>query len=377
MIWWAAPAVYAAFLVVLVHWYHRRLPHLRAYAPRATGPLVSVIVPARDEAANIEACVRSILATAYRPLEVLVVDDRSRDDTARIVRRIAREPASAGRLTLLAGDELPPGWFGKQWALLQGYRRARGEILVFADADTRHTPELIPRAVAARDAEQVDLVTVLSRQEMVTFWERLVQPHVLLALAARVGDLRRVNRTRVPWDAIANGQFILTPRAAYEAVGTHAAVKDSVVEDLALAQSYVRAARDLFLVHGPEYMVTRMYSSLGGIVAGWSKNLAVGVPLMLPPVAWLRRAAPWLMWLPSLAWVVPPALWLATGAPAALATVVLSLLVWLEIYRQERAPVWYALLFPLGALIVAFIMLRSAWRGRRKIEWKGRVYSAR
>jgi chlorobactene glucosyltransferase len=376
VIWWAVPAAYLVFFVVLVYRYHRRLPHLSAYTPRVTGPLVSVIIPARDEALNIEPCVRSVLATAYQPIEVIVVDDRSRDETATIVDRIAREPASGGRLTLLRGAELPADWFGKQWALIQGYRRAQGDLLLFADADTRHTPELIPRAVAALGAEQVDLVTVLSRQEMVSFWERLVQPHVLLALAARVGDLRRVNRTRVPWNAIANGQFILTPRAPYEAVGTHDAVKHSVVEDLALAQAYVRHGRDIFLVHGAEYMVTRMYSSLAGIVAGWSKNLATGVPLMLPPVPWLRRVAPWLMWLPSLVWIAPAAVWLTTGASAALAVVLISLFVWLEIYWQEKAPLGYALLFPFGAVVVAFIMLRSAWRGRRKIAWKGRIYSA-
>jgi chlorobactene glucosyltransferase len=374
--WWAVPAAYGVFFVVLVHRYHSRRPHLSAYPPRATGPLVSVIIPARDEAANIDACVRSVLTTTYDCLEMIVVDDRSTDETPAIVERIAREPASGGRLTLLRGAELPAGWFGKPWALIQGYARAKGELLLFADADTRHTPELIARAVAALAAERVDLVTVLSRQEMVSFGERLVQPHVLLALAARVGDVRRVNRTRVPWDAIANGQFILTPRAAYQAVGTHAAVKDSVVEDLALAQTYVRHGRDIFLVHGAEYMVTRMYSSLAGVVAGWSKNLAVGVPLMMPPVAWLRRLAPWLMWVPSLIWIAPAAVWLATGAPAALVTVLLSLCVWLEIYRQERAPLGYALLFPFGAVVVAYIMLRSAWRGRRKIEWKGRTYSA-
>jgi chlorobactene glucosyltransferase len=376
VIWWAVPAVYLACFVVLVYRYHHRLPHLNAYPPRTTGPLVSVIIPARDEGANIAACVRSVLATTYQTIEVVVVDDRSRDNTGRIVQGIALEQATAGRLTLVRGDELPLGWFGKPWALIQGYRQAKGELLLFADADTRHSPELIPRAVAALQDERVDLVTVLSRQEMLSFWERLVQPHVLLALAARVGDLRRVNRTRVAWNAIANGQFILTPRAAYEAVGTHAAVKDSVVEDLAIAQAYVRAGRDLFLVHGAEYMVTRMYASLAGIVEGWSKNLASGVPLMLPPVGWLRRIAPWLMWLPSLVWIVP-VVWLATGGPAALATVGISLLVWLEIYWQEKAPVGYALVFPFGALVVAFIMLRSAWRGRRKIVWKGRVYSAR
>jgi len=119
----------------------------------------------------------------------------------------------------------------------------------------------------------------------VTFWERLVQPHVFVALAARVGDLRRINRTRVEWNAIANGQFILTTRAAYETVGTHQAVKQSVVDDMALAQGYVRHHLDIFLTHGEQYMVTRMYRSLAGIVEGWTKNLATGVPLAFPPIA--------------------------------------------------------------------------------------------
>src|SRR5258708_19406292 len=111
VIWWAVPAVYLAFFVVLVYRYHRRLPHLNAYSPRITGPLVSVIIPARDEAANIAACVRSVLATNYQMIEVVVVDDRSRDNTLRIVQGIALEPATAGPLTLVSGEGLPLGWF--------------------------------------------------------------------------------------------------------------------------------------------------------------------------------------------------------------------------------------------------------------------------
>ena len=242
---------------------------------------VSVIVPARNEVDNIEACVRSILATAYRPLEVIVVDDRSTDGTAAIVERMEG-------VRLVRGAELSSGWFGKQWALVQGYRVARGELLLFVDADTRQHPELIGRAVGVLTTERVALVSVISRQEMVTFWERLVQPHVFVALAARVGDLRRINRTRVEWDAIANGQFILTTRAAYETVGTHQAVKESVVDDMALAQAYVRHHLDIFLTHGEQYMVTRMYRSLAGIVEGWTKNLATGVPLAFPPIPLVR-----------------------------------------------------------------------------------------
>ena len=368
------PGIYFLFLLLLLHRYTHRHPHLRSYAPRTSGALVSVIVPARNEAANIETCMRSILGTAYESIEVIVVDDRSSDGTAAIIERVARSPEARGRVRLVRGAELPAGWYGKPWALVQGCRVATGAILLFTDADTRHAPELLPRCVAALDGERVDLVSVLPRQEMVTFWERVVQPHIFLVLASRVGGLERINRTRVEWDGIANGQFILTTRAAYQTVGTHEVVKDHVVEDLALAQRYVRHGLDIFLVHGPEYMTTRMYRTLGEIVEGWSKNLAIGVPLTLPPIRWVRRAAPYLMWLPALAWVAPPVWWALHGAAWALATIAISLAIWTVVYRAEKAPLRYALLYPFGAALVVGIMLRSAWRGGRKIVWRGRQY---
>lgn len=372
---WVIPAAYVVVLVLLLRRYTNRTPHLSAYPARTAGPLVSVIIPARNEAQNIEACVRSVLGTAYERVEVIVVDDRSTDGTGAILERLAGAPEFAGRLRVVPGAELPAGWFGKPWALVQGCRLAQGSLLLFADADTRHDRELIPRAVAALEVEAVDLLSVIPRQEMLTFWERLVQPHIFLVLASRVGGLERVNRTRLEWDGIANGQFILTTRAAYETVGTHAAVKDRVAEDLALAQSYVRHGLNIFLLHGPQYMTTRMYRALGQIVEGWSKNLALGVPFTLPPIPLLRRAAPYLMWVPVLAWVVPPVWWLFERSDWALATMAVSLAIWAVVYWAEQAPVRYALLYPFGAAMVAFIMLRSAWRGGRKVVWRGRSYT--
>ena len=373
---WAIPAAYALLLALLVYRYATRRPRLSNYAPLVTGPLVSVIIPARDEAVNIEACVRSAVATDYQAVEVIVVDDRSTDGTPEIVERLADGPESRGRARLVRGAELPAGWFGKQWALVQGYRAARGALLLFMDADTWQHAELLPRAVRALEVERVDLLSALSRQEMVSFWERLVQPHVFFALAARVGDLRRVNRTRVEWDAVASGQFILTTRAAYETVGTHEAVRNSVVDDMALAQTFTRHHLDIFLTHAEEYMSTRMYRSLAGILEGWTKNLATGVPLAFPPIPLLRRLAPYLMWLPAFVWIAPPVLWALFGWPwAALATVI-SLLIWLMVYRVSGAPLHYAVLFPLGAATVAYIMIRSALRGSRRIEWRGRSYHA-
>lgn len=371
---WLFAAPWILVLALITYRYARRRPHLRDYRPAETGPLVSVIIPARNEAPNIEPCVRSILAARYEPLEVIVVDDRSTDGTGDIVERLARSAEARGRLRLVRGPELPPGWFGKQWAMVQGYRVSEGALLLFADADTHHEPDLIGRAVAALFTEGADLLSVVPRQEMGTFWERLIQPQVFLALQARVGNLRRVNRTRVVWDAIANGQFILVTRTAYEAVGTHEAVKDTVADDVALAQACVRHERDIFLAHAPEFMSTRMYRSLHDIIGGWSKNLALGAPMMTPPIPVVRRAVPYLIWLPSLFWVLPPVVWAVLGVDAAMIATLVSLVTWIEVYRQERAPIGYALLYPMGAVLVAYIMIRSAWRGARKVEWRGRLY---
>lgn len=372
---WLAAVGYVAVLVLVARRIRMRVPALAERDPIDSGPLVSIVVPARDESANIVPCLQSILATAYDPCEVIVVDDRSGDDTAALVRETAASAAARGRVRLIAGTDTPAGWFGKQWALVQGYRAAQGDLLLFTDADTRHGPQLVGRAVATLAAERVDLVTVIPRQEMGSFWERLLQPHVFFVLGARVGDVRCINRTRTAWNAIANGQFILTTRGAYEAVGTHARVRDTVVDDLALAQAYVADGKDIFVVHAQPFMATRMYRSFREIVAGWTKNLALGAPRMLPPSPLLRAAFPWVMWLPALAWIAPPVVWAVTGWPFAAIATLASLALWTIVYRSEGAPAGFALLYPVAAVVVAGIVIRSAVRGRR-VEWKGRSYDA-
>src|SRR5215207_5018220 len=130
-------------------------PTLSDVAPVAGTP-VTVVIPARNESRTIETVVRSILASTYHPFELVVVDDRSTDDTASIVERLA---AGDARLRLVRGEPLPDGWYGKPWACVQGARAGTGELLLFTDADTRHEPELLGRAVGALRAASADLVT--------------------------------------------------------------------------------------------------------------------------------------------------------------------------------------------------------------------------
>jgi chlorobactene glucosyltransferase len=351
-------------------------PNLSDVQP-AAGTLVSVIVPARNEAAVIETVVRSVLASTYQPLELVVLDDRSTDETAAIVERLAAEDA---RLRLVRGEPLPEGWYGKPWACVQGYAAARGDLLLFTDADTRHEPELLARAVGALRAERADLVTVAPRQRCETFWERLVMPQIWLLLGIRYHP-SRVNRARRERDVIANGQFILMPRESYEAVGTHEVVRHEVAEDLALAQEFYRAGRRIHFAFAERLMETRMYQSLPQLVEGWSKNVYLGGRRSFPDEPVLRALVPVMLLAAFLFWLVPPAVLAVAGAtagpgPAMVAATALSALFWMLISYGMKIPLWYGLLYPIGALVALYIGARSTWRGARRVEWRGRVYRA-
>ena len=353
-----------------------RSPNL-SDAPRVSGPLVTVIIPARNESTTIATVVRSILQSSYHPFELLVVDDRSTDDTAAIVEGLPVDT----RVRLLAGEELPEGWYGKPWACYQGYRHAQGELLLFTDADTQHHPELLERAVGALLTQQAGLVTVSPVQRCITFWERIVMPQIWFLLALRYSP-SSVNQARRPRDVIANGQFILTTRESYEAAGTHAAVRHEVAEDLALAQTYLVKGLKLHFAFAERLMETRMYQGLASLVEGWSKNIYLGGRRSFPDEPLLRAVVPLMLVVGILFWLVPPAV-LVGGlfsdslsgllAPA-VAAVAVSTVFWMLICYGMAIPALYGVGYPLGSFMALYIALRSIWRGSRKVEWRGRVY---
>ena len=373
----ALPWIVFALLVPIL--LRRRVWINRFPAPLAdVAPMVSVIVPARNEAENITTCISTLLNTTYPKWELIVVDDGSVDGTADIVEAIAAR--SNGMVRLIHGVDLPAGWLGKSWACWQGYREAKGDVILFTDADTRHHPQLLGHAVGALFQENADLCTVLPRQLMEGFWERVVLPHVFVAILLRFHDVTRISKAKTPRDAIANGQFMLFKRESYEYIGGHQAVRSNVVEDLRLAQLTVEARRKVFAGHAEDLMETRMYRSLAGIIEGWSKNLALGSKQAVAP--WLAPIVPWVLGLLVLVfWVTPPAVLVArlfTGVSAfatgwAVTATAVSLLFWVATHFLFRIPLLHALLYPLGAVVTAIMFFRSAFRGEI-VAWRGRRY---
>lgn len=395
----ALAAIFVLF-VLFTAWRFRDSRSLDEYAPDvpADAPLVSVIIPARDEARNIERCLRSVLASTWPALEVIVVDDHSADDTGAIARRIAASAATASAagvavnptrpservlrsVKVIDAPDLPAGWFGKQWACHTGAQASRGTFLCFTDADTEHGPELLARSVNAMQMRGATLFTVAGHQELGSFWEKVIQPVVFAMMFSRYGGLEKMSRSTRPYAKIANGQFLLFPRAEYERVGGHESVRDHVAEDLMLAQRVTRMGGAMHMVLAMGHLNTRMYTSLAEIRAGWGKNIfAAGLDtLAVGPIT--RRILPFVYPFPPLV-AAAPALAFLFGAlgvlgPGAILfaaiTAPVNVLFWVGVYVKGRQNPLWALLHPLGAVMFSWICTEAAWRGT-KVSWKGRSY---
>ncbi|MGB2821037.1 MAG: glycosyltransferase family 2 protein, partial [Phycisphaerae bacterium] len=235
--------------------------------PPADPPPVSVMIAARNEADCIEACVRTMLDQDYPNFELLVCNDRSTDDTAAIVERIAAED---GRLRLMNIELLPDGWCGKNNAMQRGIATTGGEWICMGDADCRQlSRRTLSTAVQYALDNRCDLLSVLPRLEMRSFWENVVQPvgsgvMMIWFHPDKVNDPARPN-------AYANGAFILIRREAYQAIGTHEAVKDCFNEDMHMARLVKEGGMNLRVVRSSGLYLVRMYTSLRQSVRGWSR----------------------------------------------------------------------------------------------------------
>jgi glycosyltransferase involved in cell wall biosynthesis len=244
-------------------------------------PKVSVIVPARNEEACLGTCLDSLVAQKGVPFEILVVDDHSTDRTREIA-------ASFPAVRVIEAGPLPQGWTGKNNAVATAARHARGEWLLFTDADTVHLPGSLANAVREAQENAAELLSYSPEQIAITFWEMATLP-VVFAELAREYPPSKVSDPNSP-AAAANGQYILIKREAYDAVGGHAAVANDILEDVALARAVKRSGRKIRF-YAADAVRTRMYRNFGQLREGWTKNLA----LLFPNSGWLA-AKTLLLW---------------------------------------------------------------------------------
>jgi hypothetical protein len=308
----------------------------------------------RDEVGNAVDCVRALLAEPFD--EVVVLDDGSTDGTAEAL-AIVDDP----RLTVLRGAPLPDGWVGKAWACDQLGRAARGEILVFVDADVR----LLPGAVGALVDNGADVVSALPDQHLAGAGDALVVPLLHLTYASWL-PLRLIRWARDPRVVAANGQVLAVRKAAWDQIGGFGAVHRAIVDDMAFCAAAIRAGATVDFVDGQHLAVCRMYGSLRGAVDGFSKNLCPGVggPGRLVAVSGLYVAC----FLAS--WVLAPV------APLAAAGIGLNLVQRALLAARYRQPAWTIGAHPVSVVLFLAIAARSiAWTRARTLRWRGRLYA--
>ncbi|MFQ5918600.1 MAG: glycosyltransferase [Thermoplasmata archaeon] len=365
-------AVVLAFLLVASIPLFVGYPRLPPPAALSDPPLVSVVLPVRNQASTVRACLDSLLAQAYPHQEILVVEGGSDDGTREILEGY-RE-----RIHLIKEPPLPEGWVGKNWACRQGADRARGDVLLFTDGDTIHGQGLLRGAVAYLLHRDLDLLTLYPHMVVESFWERTVLPFMifLIGLSHRGAW---VNRPDKRW-AVANGQYLLFRRAAYEAIGGHEAVRDRVDEDYRLALRVKAAGRRLCMADSRQLFRVRMYSSLEGIWQGFTKNVFPGLDFRVGRVA-LNAIGLFLGMLLPLFLLGAGAALLFTQGPTLILFVGAGLLAlsWVRVglaYAYMKVPAVYALLAPVATVVVIGILLDSARRYTRGegVTWKGRTY---
>ncbi len=333
---------------------------------------VSVLIPARDEQATIEACVRHVMASTHPLHEVIVYDDGSTDATPALLTKLAEE---FPKLRVAQGDGLPAGWVGKPHACHRLAKLATGDVLIFLDADTRLSPTGLARAASLLTRLRADVVTAVPRQQVGSVAERLILPllHVTytswfpLALTYLSRDVRFL---------AANGQFLAVRRAAYERAGGFEAVRREVVDDMALCRALKSSGARVVFADGHHIATCRMYQDGRQVWEGFSKNIYAG--LGAKPLALVFVIALYTMTF------IAPYVWLGLGLSGVAPELVrwgalgvgLNLALRLILMARQRHGALSVLLHPVATLGLLAIAVNSwRWHRRGAIRWRGRTYA--
>ena len=340
-------------------------------------PRVAVLIPAKDEAGQIERCVNSVLAQDYPNFEINVIDDRSTDGTGEILDRIAAKDSRL-RVVHLKDGSLPPGWGGKSWALHNGLLQADGQWLLFIDADVLLEPDVMSATVGRAVERKYDLLSLLPTFTSATFSEGLLQPLAGAATTAMF-VVSWTNSDKRKNSAFANGQYLCVRRDAYDSIGGHEAIRGTLSEDVALARKLKLAGFRPRLGWGDSWATVRMYQGFGAIFRGWSRNFYVGslgkpwrilglITFLLLSVFSIFAAASW-------GWSGSAHLgreWLMVAGLHYLAMTAIGAVM----YDWANESPLYTFLLPFGCLVLLAICLKSLWIcWTGKVSWRGTQYT--
>ncbi len=373
--------VAALFLLTATFYYFLRQVPPSKIADRDL-PLVSVLVPARNEETKIARCLESLLKQDYPNFELIVIDDRSTDRTGEIIEQLAKKDA---RIKFVKGKDAPDGWIGKCNALAHAVGYASGDWYLFTDADTCHRPNSIRDAVSYGIEGKSDLLSFVPLQELGSFWEQTIMPVLLSSFL--LGDPFHTVNDPGAERAYAYGQYILCRRSSYLALGGHQSVRDEIVEDHAIARVFKEKGYKIAVADGKTLYSVRMYTDLETMWLGWTKNLYSLIDSRILHLVLILAMLNFTALAPFIEAAIVGQMWLdgATVTPhlqSLTCIVALELIMLMALFRRtsdHHAGITWAhfFLMPLGSIGVSVLYLHATYLvlSGGKVNWKGRHYT--
>ena len=370
----AAVSGYLLLVAALNILYFLRIP---AQPDSREGPLVSVLVPARNEEASIAECLESLMRQNYRSCEIIVLDDGSTDRTPEILRDLEKH---SDRLRVIRGRDKPEEWKGKAFAVQQLAEAAQGEYLYMADADTKHGPDAVSWAVSRLERRNLDAFSAMPRQVTRSFAEKLLVPMVYLPLIFIPVQL--FNSFRLRALSFGFGQLFVFRRESFFRFGGMKPVKEEITEDVALGRKLQRRGYRYQYLYAGGHVRCRMYGGLRESIEGFTKNIydiVSSVPVLaacLAPIVLLLFVLPALLLAANAAAAGFVPAW--TPNPILLAAVVMFLVSWGTHLLYYRQSVWLVLLAPVffAFFVVLVYYALDRYRRGKKPVWKSRKVHA-
>ncbi len=356
----------------------RHTPYLDRFEKRSTDtPKVSIILPARNEENYIVTCLDSLIRQDYQNYEIIAIDDSSEDNTGKIIKKYAEKNS---KIIYVAAQKKPAGWMGKNWACMEGYKKAGGELLLFTDSDTKHASNVISLSVDHLMSLNLDALTVMPKMLSLDFWTKITLPMISTFLHTRFSALRVNDPSKNTGYFF--GSFFIIKRKTYDEVGTHKGVKQEIIEDGALGKKVKESGYKMRMVRG-DHLIDAVWARDGRTLWNALKRLMIPLYLQSRQIAvGIFFAVLFLLFMPFV--LLGYSLATFDGAISSSVLLIVSSIASILVYtgaimesRQLYIKVLYAALGPVGGLVIVAGFLSGLIQagGDTAVSWRGRTYS--
>jgi len=341
-------------------------------------PRVSIILPARNEEEFLRSCLDTLIDQDYPNYEIVAIDDSSDDSTWQIISDYAKQNP---KVIAVSARPKPEGWMGKNWACMEGYKKATGELLLFTDADTKHAKNVISLAVSHLLSFNLDALTVIPRMVSIDWWTKITLPMISTFLHTRFSAVRVNDPSKKTGYFF--GSFFIINKKTYDQVGTHEGVKQEIIEDGALGKKVKDSGHKMKMVRG-EHLIDAIWARDRGTLWNALKRLMIPLYLQSQGIAvGIFFAVLFLLFMPFpfLAYSTINGFGTVSNSMVLISSSMASILIYtgavIEVKKGLDLRITHAVFGPIGSLVVVFGFLSGLLQAKKKssVSWRGRSYS--